>query len=160
MISKEWCATKKTNNNSELSDKFAMSHTHPHTPETLLDLLRMGTELETAETRIQKALRACILISLVTALKKEGKRARDQSQSTLSLTTHDSTVDESFSKVEQLLHMHQILPDSGIPSAGSIYRTTVLTTPKPRKTPAAGDASWVNCCSDIPKSRNYPRKAP
>ena len=111
LISKEWCATKKTNNNSELSDKFAMSHTHPHTPETLLDLLRMGTELETAETRIQKALRACILISLVTALKKEGKRARDQSQSTLSMTTHDSTVDESFSKVEQLLHMHQILPD-------------------------------------------------
>ena len=113
MVKRVVCNKKQTTTDTlqELSDIFAMSHTHPHTPETLLDLLRMGTELETAETRIQKALRACILISLVTALKKEGKRARDQSQSTLSMTTHDSTVDESFSKVEQLLHMHQILPD-------------------------------------------------
>ena len=78
---------------------------HEHTPETLLDLLRMGTELETAESQIQKALRTCVLIRLVSALRKEAKMLVS------STLASSSGVEEGFSKVEQILGMHKILPD-------------------------------------------------
>ena len=64
------------------------------TPEALLDLLHMGTQLRTTELRIQEALRAKHLITIFKVLISEDNA--------------DSS--EDYSRVEKLLGMDKILP--------------------------------------------------
>ena len=68
------------------------------TPEALLDLLHMGTQLRTTELRIQEALRAKHLITIFKVLISEDNA--------------DSS--EDYSRVEKLLGMDKILPDQGV----------------------------------------------
>ena len=85
--------------------------TDEETPEALLDLLQMGTELQTAELRIQEALRANRIITILKVLFADSQDSTENSTS-----SPVDTTGEGYSKAEQLLGMHKILPDQGMES--------------------------------------------
>ena len=82
--------------------------TDEETPEALLDLLQMGTELQTAELRIQEALRANRIITILKVLFADSLDTEN--------TAQVDTTGDGYTKAEQLLGMHKILPDQGMES--------------------------------------------